>query len=208
MTNDPQARRVHWDGVYQTKSPTQVSWYQPAPTVSCDLIRNAGISMEAPVLDVGGGASTLVDSLLDKGFTDVTVLDISVLALDHAKERLGERAAAVNWIAADITQWQPPRCYRLWHDRAVFHFLIEAEDRQKYVAALKAALAPCGTVILAAFAPGGPEKCSGLPVFQHGPDSFSAELGPGFQLLDSAYEDHPTPSGALQRFCYCRFQLL
>jgi SAM-dependent methyltransferase len=206
MANDPRSRRAHWDGVYRSKAPTEVSWFQPAPTVARYLIRTAGISLEAPVIDVGGGASTLVDALLVEGFKDVTVLDVSPVALDHAKARLGDKAEAVHWIIADVTGWRPGRVYGLWHDRAVFHFLTEAEDRRKYVETLKASLAPGGTAILAAFAPDGPERCSGLPVMRHGPDNLAAELGPDFALMDTVEEDHSTPAGRNQRFCYCRFR--
>ncbi|MEO5337480.1 MAG: class I SAM-dependent methyltransferase [Magnetospirillum sp. WYHS-4] len=200
-------RRDHWEGVYGTKSPLEVSWYQSAPTLSLDLIRAAGLNRTTPLIDVGGGASPLADALLADGFGDVTVLDISAGALDQARRRLGDKGAGVCWIAADITLWRPERRYGLWHDRAVFHFLTEAADRRRYMAVLNEALAPGGTVVLAAFAPEGPERCSGLPVMRHGPESFAAELGGSFSLRDTVYEDHPTPAGKTQRFCYCRFQL-
>ena len=199
-------RKAHWQGVYERKAEDEVSWYQARPQTSLRLIANTGLGKDAAIIDAGGGASRLVDHLLDAGYTDVTVLDIAGAALEKARRRLGERAAQVQWITADLLTWQPQRQYAIWHDRAVFHFLTEAEDRKRYVEVLKSALGPGGQVIIATFAPDGPEKCSGLPVMRHSPESIAAELGAGFVLLETADEHHVTPAGKVQHFNYARLK--
>jgi 2-polyprenyl-3-methyl-5-hydroxy-6-metoxy-1,4-benzoquinol methylase len=200
------ARAEHWDNVYRTKQPTEVSWYQADPAVSRELIAATGVTSEAPIIDVGGGASRLVDSLLDDGHTDVTVLDIAEAALEHAKARLGPRATAVTWRVEDVTEFKPGRRYAVWHDRAVFHFLTEPVDRAKYVAALQRALAPDGHVILATFGPSGPERCSGLPIVRYDARSLASELGGGLRLRRTVSETHWTPGGRTQEFVYCWLQ--
>ena len=182
-----------------------MSWFQPNPEASMALIHAAGIHKHEPVIDVGGGASRLVDYLLSEGFTDITVLDIAEAALQKTRARLGKAADQVQWLTADVTQWQPAKRYRLLHDRAVFHFLTEAADRAAYRKALEFALAPGGTVVIAGFALDGPERCSGLPVQRYSPDTLAAELGPGFRLREQRSEDHLTPAGRLQRFQYSLF---
>jgi len=203
---DVTAGERHWDTLYRSKAPTAVSWYQESPALSLAMIERSRIDRKARIVDVGGGASTLVDRLLEKGFATVSVLDIAPAALAAAKARLGEQAHRVEWIVADVTAWHPQQPYDLWHDRAVFHFLVHATDRRNYVAALQAALAPGGHVVIATFALDGPERCSGLPVVRYGPESLASELGEDFRLIESVPETHVTPAGVEQRFIYCRFQ--
>jgi SAM-dependent methyltransferase len=203
---DPSERRTHWETVYEKRSPEEVSWHQDTPDSSLQLIEHAGVGTDAAILDVGGGASRLVDHLIERGFTDVTVLDVSERALRHAKERLGEAAEDVGWIRADVTRASLDHHYDVWHDRAVFHFLTDAEDRRRYRALLHGAVPPGGHVIVASFALDGPERCSGLPVVRYSPESMRAELGPGLELVETWDEDHRTPAGKLQRFVFCRFR--
>jgi SAM-dependent methyltransferase len=196
------ARREHWEDVYAAKPSTQVSWYQHTPAASLRLIDAAGVRRDGALIDIGGGASTLVDHLLERGYRDLTVLDISAHALDQARARLGKRASRVAWLVADITSFEPPRTYDLWHDRAVLHFLTSADDRRLYVDVLQRALAPGGHVVLATFGPEGPEKCSGLPVRRYSVDSMAELLGPGFELEADELDMHETPSGAQQQFLF------
>lgn len=198
--------KTHWENVYREKSAQEVSWYQATPTRSLELIAETGIAREAPVIDVGGGASTLVDGLLHEGYSDISVLDIASSALQVAQQRLGESAASVRWLEADITGFQPPRRYALWHDRAVFHFLTEAEDRSRYVAALKQGLMPDGHLLIAAFAIGGPTRCSGLDTVQYDAEKLSAELGENFHLEGTCSEEHLTPAGKQQAFNYFHYR--
>jgi SAM-dependent methyltransferase len=203
MSGDPAA---HWQRMYETRSPTEVSWYEPAPERSLELIRATGIPLEAPILDVGGGASLLVDHLLASGYTDVSVLDLSPAALEQARVRLGPGAGRVTWIVADITSFVPERRYVLWHDRAVFHFFLRPEEQRRYLAALRKGLAPHGHVVLATFGPEGPERCSGLAVQRYSAAALEALLGPGFQLRSSRIEQHRTPGGETQEFLYTWWQ--
>ena len=195
----------HWNTVYTTKSPDDVSWHQVRPAMSLDLIKRSGVAKDAGVIDVGGGASTLVDHLLTAGFSRLAVLDISPAALEHTKARLGDAAAQVEWIVADVTEFAPSRRFALWHDRAVFHFLTQPEDRRQYVETLRRSVAPGGHVIVAAFALDGPEKCSGLEVRRYDARGVSAELGAEFELLEEAAEMHRTPWHTEQAFGYCLF---
>ncbi|NIP72355.1 MAG: class I SAM-dependent methyltransferase [Gammaproteobacteria bacterium] len=199
-------RQRHWDQVYREKGPTQVSWHQDRPDASLALIAEAGIEPDVPLIDVGGGASRVVDSLLDRGYRDVTVLDISTEALDLARARLGDLAGMVSWIHGDITEFVPSRRYALWHDRAVFHFLTEAEDRRRYREAMMRGLASNGHVIIATFGLNGPEKCSGLPVVRYDADKLTAELGGELELVETRDEPHRTPSGATQAFTCFRLR--
>ncbi len=199
-------RKAHWQGVYKRKHEDEVSWYQARPETSLRLIANTGLGHDAAIIDAGAGASRLVDYLLDAGYADITVLDIAETALGKARERLGERAGQVDWIVADLLAWRPRRHYDIWHDRAVFHFLTDAADRRRYVEVLKSAIAPGAHVIIATFAPDGPEKCSGLPVMRHSPESIAAELGAGFELEETADEHHMTPAGKVQHFNYARLK--
>ncbi|HEX6287838.1 MAG TPA: class I SAM-dependent methyltransferase [Herpetosiphonaceae bacterium] len=201
--------KAGWETMYSTKDPTQVSWYQEHPRLSLHLIQSTGIDPTAPIIDVGGGAATLVDDLLAHGFQNITVLDISAAALEAARKRLGPRAAAVTWLEADIAQVQlPHHAYTVWHDRAVFHFLTDPDDRRRYVEAMRHAVEPGGHVIVATFAPEGPRKCSGLDVVRYDARTLHDEFGDDFTLISSANETHRTPFGTDQKFiyCYCRKQ--
>lgn len=198
-------RHAHWQGVYSAKAPGAVSWYQERPDISLELIEATGLATAASILDVGAGASTLVDHLLGTGHSALTVLDISAEALRHAQARLASDADRVRWIAADITRWRPELALDLWHDRAVLHFLTAPEDQQAYAATLRAALKPSGWAIIAGFAPGGPLKCSGLEIVQHDADSLAQLLGYEFRLIDTRDEIHRTPWGAEQAFRYHLF---
>jgi SAM-dependent methyltransferase len=199
-------RQAHWDQVWSTKAADAVSWFQAEAEPSLGVIASLGLPPDAPILDVGGGASRLVDALIERGFADVTVLDISDAALAVARERLGARAGPVHWEAVDITGWTPPRRYLVWHDRAVFHFLTEPEQRAGYRRALEHGLAPGGHAIVATFAADGPERCSGLPVQRYDAAALAAEIGPGFRLVRDWRQVHHTPGGAAQAFQWCVFE--
>lgn len=199
--------KTHWEHIYETKASNQVSWYQEHAQYSLQFIQNTGVQKSDQIIDIGGGASTLVDDLLAAGFQHISVLDISAAALQRARQRLGRRAGAVNWIETDITQMEfPAQTYGLWHDRAVFHFLTQPADRQRYVKTVRQAVRTGGHVIIATFAPDGPDHCSGLEVMRYSPESLHDEFGEGFELKESTRETHHTPFGTEQKFiyCYCR----
>jgi SAM-dependent methyltransferase len=201
-------RKQHWDSVWRTRGEADVSWYQPRADVSLELIHRLAPDRTTPIIDVGGGASTLADGLLEAGYSELTVLDIAPAALELARQRLGERARRVNWLAADVLEAPlPAGSFGVWHDRAVFHFLVQPADRERYVAQVRRAVRPGGHVIVAAFGLDGPPTCSGLDVVRYGPDSMHAEFGGGFRLLEHASEEHRTPTGRVQSFvwCLCRF---
>ncbi|MDP6351238.1 MAG: class I SAM-dependent methyltransferase [Alphaproteobacteria bacterium] len=202
------ARREHWESAYRAKPVEELTWYQDTPRVSLAMIRATGLRAAGRILDVGGGASTLVDHLLDAGYENLSVLDFSEAGLNRARQRLGRRAGRVRWITADVTEWRAPHRVDLWHDRAVFHFLTEPTDRDAYLAVLRQSLEPRGHLILSSFALDGPEKCSGLPVRRYDSEAFGALLGGEFSLRDSQYEDHQTPAGVVQKFITCRFRRL
>jgi SAM-dependent methyltransferase len=196
--------RSHWQKVYTTRKPTEVSWYQPEAVLSLSMIRRVAADRSAAIIDVGGGASTLVDGLLGDGYERVTVLDVSGAALAAASARVAGDAARVTWLEADILGTAlPPHAYDVWHDRAVFHFLTDAVDRRRYVEQVRAAVRPGGHVIVAAFASDGPARCSGLEVARYAPRELHAQFGSDFQLLEGAREEHLTPAGAIQPFTYC-----
>jgi len=201
MSNGP---KQHWNRIYADKNPQQVSWYQSEPLTSLQLIDSSGIQSDEALIDIGGGASLLVDRLLAAGFSRLAVLDISEKALSIARHRLSDAAEQIEWIEADITGFCPPHEYSLWHDRAVFHFLTQKPDRQKYVEVLKSALPSGGHVIIAAFALGGPEKCSGLDIVQYDAPGLLFELGDQFTLVEERSEKHLTPAKAEQKFSYFR----
>ncbi len=201
------SRKAHWQTVYESKAPTGVSWYQPHLDLSLQLIIDTKISSEAGIIDIGGGASTLVDDLLARGFKHITVLDISLAALGASQARLGESAETVTWLEADVLDAPlPKQTYDVWHDRAVFHFLTDSGDREKYAAALEHSVKPLGHVIMATFGLDGPTKCSGLDVVRYDPDRMQAELGDQFMLIEKQSETHRTPAGTTQQFIYCHFQ--
>ena len=198
-------RKTHWQSIYQDKSPLNVSWYQKEPKLSLELIGHAGIHNSEEIIDVGGGASVLVDFLCKEGYSNISVLDISESALDNAKKRLGDSAKNIEWFEADITEFSPQHQFSLWHDRAVFHFLTDKSDRKKYVSILTQALRPGGHLIIAAFAIGGPKKCSGLEITQYDSSKLKAELGEEFELVEEINEIHITPANKEQKFMYFRF---
>lgn len=199
-----QNRKEHWENVYQTKQADAVSWFQEHATRSLELIRSIGTPLDASIIDVGGGASTLVDDLLSNGFKNVSVLDLSASALAVAHKRLGATGDRVAWISGDICGVNlPEQTYDIWHDRAVFHFLTGPAERAAYVQQVMKSVKPGGHVIVATFAPDGPEQCSGLPVARYAPDQLHGEFGPSFELLEHMSEEHKTPWGSVQHFVYC-----
>jgi SAM-dependent methyltransferase len=199
-------RQAHWENVYQTKGERDVSWFQERPEISLELIGATGANADSAMIDVGGGASRLIDALLNAGFANVTVLDLSEKALATSKARLGGRSAKVKWIGADVTAWEPSQSYDVWHDRAAFHFLTDPKDRAAYAARVLRTIRAGGHVIIGTFAPDGPERCSGLPVVRHDAASVGAALGPSFELVESRDHVHRTPAGAIQRFQFNRFR--
>ncbi|MBU6297347.1 MAG: class I SAM-dependent methyltransferase [Alphaproteobacteria bacterium] len=202
----PNSRREHWDAVYCTKDETAVSWFQERAERSLALIRSVTHSPSAPIIDVGGGASRLVDDLLADAYSDLAVLDVSATAIAKAQARLGAKADGVSWIVADITAWQPQRRWNIWHDRAVFHFLTEPADQDRYIAALGKATDVGAAIIMSCFSLDGPERCSGLPVQRYSATTLADRLGRGFRLVRSDAESHTTPSGGTQKFIYAHFE--
>jgi len=200
------SRKQHWEQAYHNKVVDKLSWYQKVPQLSLDLIANTGFKPDVSLLDVGGGASTLVDHLLDREYRDLSVLDISSAALAGAAARLGQKARMVSWINDDVTLFETPRPFDIWHDRAAFHFLTTAADRQRYIRVLQRALSPHGQLILATFSLDGPLKCSGLDIVQYDAAKMRQELGPGFVLEEQHAERHLTPAGREQLFQYFRFK--
>jgi SAM-dependent methyltransferase len=199
-------RGAHWENVYRTKGEREVSWFQETPSISLELIQSVGATRHSSIVDIGGGASRLVDALVEEGYEAVTVLDLAESALAAAKTRLGQAAARVTWIAADVVRWKPLQRYDLWHDRAAFHFLTDEADRTAYVACLREALRPGGSAIIATFALDGPERCSGLPVVRYDAASLGKVLGSAFTLIDTRRHDHHTPMGSTQRFQFSVFR--
>jgi len=198
--------RAHWQNVYETRLPTKVSWYQSVPEPSLSLFESLDKARSASVIDIGGGASTLVDHLLERQFADITILDLSAAALTHAKKRIGPRADVVTWLEADITSWRPARAYDVWHDRAVFHFLVSHPAQDAYLTALADGTRAGSAVIMATFALDGPERCSGLPVQRYDSESLAARLGPRFVLAAHDVDLHRTPGDAVQKFNFAVFK--
>ncbi|HVH39624.1 MAG TPA: class I SAM-dependent methyltransferase [Gemmatimonadaceae bacterium] len=202
-------RHAHWEHVYHTKPADQVSWFQPEARLSRQLIESAAPDRTAAIIDVGAGASTLIDGLISAGYRELTVVDLSEAALEIARRRLGPAAAAVTWRAADVLEATfPVAAYDVWHDRAVFHFLTDATDRTRYVDQVRRTVRPGGHVIVATFAEDGPTRCSGLDVARYSPVALHDEFGDDFALLSSHREEHATPSSALQAFTYCLCRFL
>ena len=200
-------RQAHWQNVYLTKGRDEVSWFREHLDTSLTLIAGTSVSTDAAVIDVGGGNSSLARDLVAKGFIDVTVLDISAAAIADSKERLGAKAEAVNWIVGDITEADlSTDRFDVWHDRAVFHFLTDAADRRRYIALATRSVKPGGHIIIAAFSPDGPQKCSSLDVVRYSHETMHREFGSGFQLIKSVGELHHTPFGTTQDFIYCCFR--
>ncbi len=196
----------HWREVYEAKRPEEVSWYPPVPGPSLDALERLGIGSKATLVDVGGGAAGLVDALLDRGWKDLTVVDVAAPALEASRGRLGSRANEVEWQVADIRRWRPARTFDIWHDRAVFHFLTGAADREAYVQTLPLATHSGSHVIIATFALDGPEQCSGLPVRRYNAEMMAAELGGGFSPIAAWRQVHTTPWGATQNFQWAVFR--
>ena len=199
-------RPTHWESIYSTRGERELSWFEAVPAVSLELIEAAGLSAGTCVVDVGGGESRLVDELLARGLECLAVLDVSHEALVHARARLGEAAHTVTWIEADVTGAWSLKPMDIWHDRALFHFLVAADDRRRYVSHLRETLKLHGSAIIATFGPDGPERCSGLPVVRYSPSGLAAELGDGFTLIESRPHEHTTPGGTMQSFQYSRFR--
>lgn len=196
--------RAHWENVYQTKPANTVSWFQEHAAHSLALIQSIGSDKSVSIIDVGGGASTLVDDLLTDGYTNLSVLDLSAEALSVARKRLEIKGDQVQWLVGDICNVDlPTQTYNIWHDRAVFHFLTDPAERRAYVEQVMKAVKPGGHVIVATFGPDGPEKCSGLPVKRYSPDGLHNEFGSSFELIEHASEAHKTPMGTVQHFIYC-----
>jgi SAM-dependent methyltransferase len=202
----PSSRQEHWDSIYARKREEEVTWFEAEPTRSLELITRCALPPEARIIDVGGGASRLVDGLLDRGFVELSVLDVSSQALEKSRARLGARGANVRWITGDVTTFEPAVRYALWHDRAVFHFLTREEDRAAYSRVLERALAPGGQVIIGTFAADGPDRCSGLEVVRYDGASLAAALGPSFALVETVRHEHLTPGGKVQLFTFCRLK--
>ncbi len=196
----------HWNAVYRRDDLSTLSWHQREPAVSLELIDSLGIGPGEAIIDVGGGVSPLAGRLLDRGFVDVTVLDLAEAALVAARERLGETAGRVVWVQDDIRSWRPGRRFDLWHDRALFHFFVEEDDRRRYLDSLRRALAPGGAVVIATFAPDGPDTCSGLPVARYDADALASVLGTEFEFVHERREEHVTPGDGVQAFTWAVFR--
>ena len=199
------SRHEHWQAVYTQKQTNRVSWFERFPGQSIAFIRHTGIKADDAIIDVGAGASTLVDTLLEDGFQDVSCLDLSEKALLTSQKRLQNRRDEVTWLHQDIRYFHSEKSYALWHDRAVFHFLTRASDREKYIDALNRHLQPQGHLIMATFSPDGPQTCSGLEIVQYDADSLLSTLGKGFHLVEDKTHIHRTPAGGEQEFIYCYF---
>jgi 2-polyprenyl-3-methyl-5-hydroxy-6-metoxy-1,4-benzoquinol methylase len=199
-------RQAHWENVYATKDENAVSWYQERPDISLELIRATGIDASASIIDIGGGASRLVDALINEGFKAITVLDLSEKALAKSKARLAAKGARVQWVVADVTTWEPMQKFDVWHDRAALHFLTDPSDRIAYAECIQKAVRPGGHVIIGTFALDGPERCSGLPVVRHDAASLGEILGHSFMFVETRRHDHVTPGCNIQRFQFSRFQ--
>lgn len=199
-------RKKHWEEIYQTKQLESCSWYQPSPFTSISLIEDGGIPLSSKIIDVGGGDSFLVDHLLDKGYTDITVLDISEAAIQRAKQRIGNRAAKATWIVSDVTRFKPSEKYDVWHDRAAFHFLTDPVDIGKYVELVEASIAPGGKLIVGTFSETGPKKCSGIEIKQYSKEELASVFSKGFTKNSCLNVDHATPSNTVQNFTFCSFK--
>ncbi len=197
-------RKTHWEKVYETKSPNEVSWTQETPQTSLDLINSFGLPKSAHIIDVGGGDSKLVDHLLHDGYENITVLDISAKALEKAKERLGEQASKVKWVVSDVTAFESPEHFDIWHDRAAFHFLTTPEQKEKY--RTLAAAKVTGFLAIGTFSENGPEKCSGLPISRYSEPALSGVFERDFDKVQCRTEDHTTPFGTTQNFLFCTFR--
>jgi SAM-dependent methyltransferase len=199
-------RKGHWENIYNTKGLNEVSWYQPNPTTSLDFLKQFNVPLQAKIIDIGGGDSFLVDHLIELGYTDITVLDISAKALERAKKRLGKKADKVKWIEADIAEFNPTEQYDFWHDRAAFHFLTQEEEIKKYIHTVSEGLTSTGVLVLGTFSEQGPKKCSGIDIKQYSETSMSALLKNFFNKIRCITVDHQTPFETIQNFIFCSFK--
>jgi cyclopropane fatty-acyl-phospholipid synthase-like methyltransferase len=197
-------RKKHWKTVYETKNPDQVSWTQETPKTSLEFIHSFGLKKTAKIIDIGGGDSKLVDYLLDEGFENITILDISAKSMEKAKDRLGEKANKVNWIVSDVTEFEPNMTFDFWHDRATFHFLTTTEEIKKYLKTARKSVN--GFLTIGTFSKNGPKKCSGLEIKQYNEDELTLELKNGFDKINCVTEDHITPFNTTQNFLFCSFE--
>jgi SAM-dependent methyltransferase len=200
------SRKEHWENVFATKQETEVSWYQPSPKTSLDLISELNLPKDAKIIDVGGGDSYLIDALLERGFTNITLLDISAKAIERIQDRLGAKANDVTFIVSDVLDFTPTETYDLWHDRASFHFQTEESQIQKYADIVATAVTANGHLIIGTFSENGPKKCSGLDITQYNEASMKAVFEPHFEFLNSITEDHATPFDTIQNFIFCSFK--
>lgn len=199
-------RKKHWNEVYEKKKATEVSWYEPMPETSLEFINECELEKDSAIIDIGGGDSFLAEFLLGKGFTNITVVDISEKALERAKERLGEKADEITWIPADVSEFTPQKKYDLWHDRAAFHFLTEDKQVENYLKTVKEAIKPGGRLILGTFSENGPGKCSGLEIRQYSIKQMQELFSDGFTSMNCKNVDHTTPTGGTQNFTFCSFK--
>jgi ubiquinone/menaquinone biosynthesis C-methylase UbiE len=198
--------KEHWEKVYNTKQLTEVSWYQPTPAVSLDFIREFRLNKDAAIIDVGGGDSYLADHLINDGYTNITVLDISEAAINRAKKRLGAKAGLINWVVSDITEYHPDRQFDFWHDRAAFHFFTTEEQINKYLAIANKAISASGKIVIGTFSENGPTKCSGLPIKQYSESALITLIKNWFQKIKCIHMDHITPFNTIQNFIFCSFK--
>jgi len=201
------SRKEYWDHVYETRSPTELSWFQPVPSRSMTMIRDTGVPTEAPIIDVGAGVSTLVDVLINSDYSNISVLEISVSAIAECRMRIGDDASRVKWLQADVLEWTPKGRYYLWHDRAVFHFMTDQAHANKYLDAMRTALVPGGYFVLATFGPEGPDRCSGFDVQRYSIEELTHLLEDNFELTSYEMEDHTTPTGNVQQFLYSTWRM-
>lgn len=199
-------RKKHWETIYDTKAVNEVSWYQPLPKTSLDFIQNNALSKDDAIIDIGGGDSFLVDHLLDLGYTNIAVLDISENAIERAKKRLGNKAESVKWIVSDITHFNPTEKYTVWHDRAVFHFLTDASDIEKYQQITASAIADNGKMLIGTFSESGPKKCSGIEIKQYSANLLEETFKTNFKAVECFFENHTTPFDTIQNFVFCSFE--
>lgn len=199
-------RKAHWENIYRTKKRHEAGWYQPVPSTSLEQISLLDIDPGSRIIDVGGGDSALADHLLDNGFTNLTVLDISLAAIERAQARLGKNAGKIKWIVSDIVRFNPPQTYDVWHDRAAFHFLTSEEEINTYVRTVSGAVRPGGYFIIGTFSDRGPTKCSGLDITQYASESLCARFAPAFRKVRCFSPDHITPGGVIQHYTFCCFQ--
>lgn len=201
-------RKTHWENIYETKKIDEVSWYQPVPTTSLYFVKHFNLHKSAKIIDIGGGDSLFVDHLLDLGYNDITVLDISSAAIERAKKRVGNSGENVKWIVADVVDFNPVEKYDLWHDRAAFHFLTDETEIEKYILAIKNSLTPNGKLVLGTFSEKGPKKCSGIEIKQYSDTTLTSRSKEHFEKLECFFVDHITPAGANQNFIFCSFRKL